>query len=58
MKAQICSREVDEYVGPFLTEEGREVDLLRRQNATFKRDLAIFRRENGSLKKAMEQLTK
>ena len=51
----ISSLQISEAIGPFVSEEMREVELLRRQNSTFKKELATFRKENGTLKRELEE---
>jgi FtsZ-binding cell division protein ZapB len=32
----------------------KEIDLLKRQNNTFKKELANYRRENGNIRRELE----
>lgn len=50
----ISPLQISEAIGPFVSEEAREVELLRRQNNTFKKELATFRKDNGALKRELE----
>jgi hypothetical protein len=50
----ISSLQISESIGPFVSEEAREVELLRRQNNTFKKELATFRKDNGALKREFQ----
>lgn len=50
----ISPLQISEAIGPFESEEAREVELLRRQNNTFKKELATFRKDNGALKRELE----
>jgi hypothetical protein len=41
-------------MGPFGSEGSKEMELMQRQNNTFKKDLAHFRKENGLLKRDID----
>ena len=42
-------------MGPFVTDSAQQLEVIQRQNGTFKRELANTRKENGSVRRELEQ---
>ena len=54
-KTILCSRQVDLNFGPYQTEQKKEIEMIKKQNNTFKKELANYRKENTSLKRQTEE---
>ena len=42
-------------MGPFVTHSAQQLEVIQKQNGTFKRELANTRKENGSVRRELEQ---